>query len=71
MEKRELVTILLRAKGNGSQLFIGIADFLRDYKEFEVTQLIPSIVGTRVSATIIGKYPMKDISDIKRLNHNG
>lgn len=71
MEKRELVTILLRAKGNGSQLFIGIADFLRDYKEFEVTQLIPSIVGTRVSATIIGKYPMKDISDIKRLNHHG
>ena len=71
MQKKGLVSILVRAKGKSTELFKGISNFFSEYPEFDLVQMIPSIVRNESSVTIHGKYPESMMDELKRLEHHG
>ena len=44
MQKKGLVSILVRAKGKSTELFKGISNFFSEYPEFDLVQMIHTIV---------------------------
>lgn len=71
MQKKGLVSILVRAKGKSTELFMGISNFFSEYPEFDLVQIFPSIIRNELSVTIHGKYPESMMDEIKRLEHHG